>query len=59
MTKGEAIKLFGSVGALARACGIRSQSVSGWPAGKLSERIEMRVMMAAAKNGLIPPIGKK
>ena len=49
MKKEDAIQLFGSVTATARAIGITAQAVSNWPA-VLSRAIEDRVIAAAVRH---------
>lgn len=54
MTKAQAIALFGSVGKLARAIGVRSQAVSQWPEGEIYEPRNSQVILVALERGLIP-----
>lgn len=51
MNKQEAIDLFGGVSRLARALGIRPQSVSGWRDGPLPLRRSNEIIGAALREG--------
>lgn len=56
MTKAEAIRLFGGVGALARAVEVTSQAVSQWPDGEIDEPRRSQITLLAMRRGLIPPV---
>ena len=54
MTKAEAVALFGSQAAIARALGVTRGYISQWP-DVLEERIADRVRGAALRLGLLAP----
>jgi DNA-binding transcriptional regulator YdaS (Cro superfamily) len=58
MNKQDAINLFGGVSRLARALGIRPQSVSGWQDGELPQRRVNEIIGAAHRAGMSDVVGK-
>lgn len=55
LTKSQAIELFGTKAELARAVGIRAQSIHDWPE-HLTKRIADRVMWAAYQSNKKIPL---
>ena len=55
MEKKEALRVFGTASALARAMGVTRSAVSQWPE-KLTPRVGDRVIAAALRSGINPDI---
>ncbi len=55
MDKKEAIRVFGTASALARAMGVTRSAVSQWPE-KLPPRVGDRVIAAAVRSGINPDV---